>query len=104
MAALLGAFGVGIGALVRNQIVAVVGLLVIGFAIDPLIAALLPEVAAYSPFSGLPIGIQDVPPEDAGLSDEVDVLSPGLAVLAMLAWIGAAFAAGAALLIRRDLD
>ena len=32
------------------------------------------------------------------------MLSPGLAVLAMLAWIGAAFAAGAALLIRRDLD
>ncbi len=104
VAALLGAFGVGIGALVRNQVAAVVGLLVIGFVIDPLIAALLPEVAPYSPFSGLPIGIQDVPPEDAGLSDEVDVLSPGLAVLAMLAWIGAAFAAGAALLIRRDLD
>ena len=39
VAALLGAFGVGIGALVRNQVVAVVGLLVVGFAIDPLVAA-----------------------------------------------------------------
>jgi ABC-2 type transport system permease protein len=104
VAALLGAFGVGIGALVRNQVVAVVGLLVVGFAIDPLVAALLPEVGRFSPFSALPVGISDVPPEDAGLPDDLDVLSPGLAVLAMLAWIGAAFAPAAALLIRRDLD
>jgi ABC-2 type transport system permease protein len=104
VAALLGAFGVGIGALLRNQVVAVVGLLVVGFAVDPLVAALLPEVARFSPFSGLPIGITEVDPEDAGLPEDVDVLSPGLALLGMLAWIGAAFAAGAALLIRRDLD
>ena len=104
VAALLGAFGVGIGALVRNQVVAVVGLLVVGFAIDPLLTSLLPEVGRFSPFTALPVGIADVPPEDAGLSDDLDVLSPGLAVLAMLAWIGAAFAPAAALLIRRDLD
>ena len=104
VAALLGAFGVGIGALVRNQVVAVVGLLVVGFAIDPLVAALLPEVGRFSPFSALPVGISNVPPEDAGLPDDLDVLSPGLAVLGMLAWIGAAFAPAAALLIRRDLD
>ncbi len=104
VAALLGAFGVGIGALVRNQVVAVVGLLVVGFAVDPAVAALAPEVARFSPFSGLPIGIQDIPPENAGLPEDVDVLSPGLALLAMLAWISAAFAAGAALLISRDLD
>ena len=62
MAALLGAFGVGIGALVRNQVVAVVGLLVLGFAVDPAVAALVPEVGRFSPFSALPIGITDVPP------------------------------------------
>ena len=66
VAALLGAFGVGIGALVRNQVVAVVGLLVLGFAVDPAVAALVPEVGRFSPFSALPIGITDVPPEDAG--------------------------------------
>ena len=82
VAALLGAFGVGIGALVRNQVVAVVGLLVLGFAVDPAVAALVPEVGRFSPFSALPIGITDVPPEDAGLPEEVDVLSPGLALLA----------------------
>jgi ABC-2 type transport system permease protein len=104
VAALLGAFGVGIGALVRNQVVAVVGLLVLGFAVDPAVAALVPEVGRFSPFSALPIGITDLPPEDAGLPDDLQVLAPGLAALAMLAWIGAVFAPGAALLIRRDLD
>jgi ABC-2 type transport system permease protein len=104
VAALLGAFGVGIGALVRNQVVAVVGLLVALFLVDSAIGALLPEVGRFSPFSGLPIGITDVPPEDAGLSEDMEILSPGLALLGMLAWIAAAFAAGAALLIRRDLD
>jgi hypothetical protein len=104
VAALLGAFGVGIGALVRNQVVAVVGLLVLGFAVDPLVAALLPEIGRFSPFSALPIGIQEIPPDNAGLPEDIDVLSPGLAVLAMFAWIAAAFAPGAALLIRRDLD
>jgi ABC-2 type transport system permease protein len=104
VAALLGAFGVGIGALVRNQVVAVVSLLIVAFAVDPAVAALAPEVGRFSPFGGLPAGITDVPPEDAGLPEEMDILSPGLAVLAMLAWIGSAFAVGAALLIRRDLD
>ena len=44
----------------------------------------------------------DIPAEDAGLGD-VELLSPALAVLAMLAWIGAAFAAGYALLRGRDV-
>ena len=35
---------------------------------------------------------------------DVDLLAPGLALLAMLAWIGTAFAAGAALLRARDVD
>jgi ABC-2 type transport system permease protein len=104
VAALLGALGVGLGALVRNQVVAVVGVLVLGFAVDPAVTALLPEVGRFSPFGALPIAITDVQPEDAGLPDDVDLLAPGLAVLSMLAWIGAAFAAGVALLIRRDLD
>ena len=50
----------------------------------------------------LSTGSSNVPPEDAGLGD-VDLLAPGLAALALLAWIGAAFAAAAALLRRRDV-
>ena len=52
---------------------------------------------------GLPAAIQDLAAEDVGTED-TDLLPPGLAVLAMLAWIGALFAGGAALLARRDLD
>jgi hypothetical protein len=48
--------------------------------------------------------VAGIPAEDAQLGDEINLLAPGLAALAMLAWIGAAFAAGAALLLRRDLQ
>ena len=104
VAALLGAFGVAIGALVRNQVVAVVGLLVLTFVVETTLVALVPEVARFGPFSALPTGVADIPAEDAGLGDEIQLLAPGPALLAMLAWIGAAFAAGAALLRRRDLE
>jgi ABC-2 type transport system permease protein len=47
-AALSGAIGVGVGALVRNQVAAVVGVLVVMFVIDPTITFAAPDVAAYS--------------------------------------------------------
>jgi ABC-2 type transport system permease protein len=101
---LLAAFGVGIGAIVRNQVVAIVGLLVWSFAVEPAVLALAPEVGRYAPFSALPTAIQDIPAENVGLPEDVELVSPGVAVLLLLAWIGAAFTAGAALLRRRDLD
>jgi ABC-2 type transport system permease protein len=101
-AALLGAFGLAIGTLVRNQPVAIVGVLVLWLAIEPILLGLAPDVGRFSPFSALTAGIQDIPSEDIGAED-ADLLSPGLAALAMLAWIGSMFAIGAALLRRRDL-
>ena len=103
IALLLGAFGVGIGALIRNQVVAIVGLLVVAFAIEPLLVNLVPDVGRFAPLSALPTAIQDIPAEDVGLGD-LDLLSPGIALLALLAWVGAAFALGGALLKRRDLE
>ena len=103
VAALLGAFGLALGTLVRNQPVAIVGVLVLGFAIEPTVIALAPDVGRFTPFSALPASIQQIPASDVG-SDELDLLSPGLAVLAELAWIGAFFTAGAYLLRRRDLN
>jgi ABC-2 type transport system permease protein len=102
LAALLGAFGVGLGALVRNQPVAIVAVLLFSFAIEPALIALAPEVARFGPMVALPIGIQDLPASDFGF-DDVDVLGPWLAGLAMLTWIAALFSAGATLLVRRDL-
>jgi hypothetical protein len=102
VAMLVGALGVGLGALVRNQVVAVVGVLVLAFLVEPTVTALLPEVGRFGPFSSLPTAVSGIPSEDAGLGD-VDLLAPALAALAMLAWIGAAFAAGYALLRGRDV-
>ena len=101
--ALLGALGVGIGGVVRNQPTAIVGVLLLSFAVEPVVISVLPEVAPFGPFIGLPLGVQDISASDIGLS-ELDVLSPGLAVLGMLAWIGAFFAAAAVLLRSRDVE
>jgi ABC-2 type transport system permease protein len=102
VAALLGAFGVGIGALVRNQPVAIVGVLVASFVLEPAVLGLAPDVGRYGPFVGLPDAVRDIPSSDLG--DDVKLFSPPLAGLAMLVWIGAAFATGGALLRRRDVE
>ena len=103
VAALLGAFGVALGGLVRNQAVAIVGVLVIIFVVDSAVTALVPEVGRFSPFSALPTAASGVPADQAGL-DGVDLIPAGLAVLAELAWIGTLFAIGATLLKRRDVE
>jgi ABC-2 type transport system permease protein len=100
IAALLGALGVAAGALVRQQVVALVGVLVLSFAIEPAVLALAPSVGRFGPWIALPGSIQGVPPEELGLGKG---LAPGPAVLVMLAWIAALWAAGAALLRRRDV-
>jgi ABC-2 type transport system permease protein len=102
VAMLVGALGVGLGALVRNQVVAVVGVLVLGFVVEPTLVSLVPEVARFGPFSALPTSLSGIPADDAGLGD-VDLLAPGLAALVMLGWIGATFSAGYALLRARDV-
>jgi ABC-2 type transport system permease protein len=98
VAALLGAFGLALGTLVRNQPVAIVGVLLLSLAIEPTVLALAPDVGRFGPFSALTAAIQEIPASDIGAED-ADLLSPGLAVLAMLAWIGAVFAIGATLLL-----
>ena len=94
LAALLGALGVGIGGLVRNQVVAIVGVLVLGLMVEPTVLALEPDVGRFGPTIGAPNGIQEV--------DE-EMLAPGVALLVMLGWIAAFFAAAGALLKQRDL-
>ena len=102
VAMLLGALGVVFGALVRNQVAAVVGLIVFWFVVEPMVLSLLPEVGRYGPLVALSTGLSNVPPEAAGLGD-YDLLDPGYAALALLGWIGAAFAASYVLLRHRDV-
>jgi len=103
LAALLGAFGLALGSLIRNQPTAIVAVLVLAFVIEPTVISLAPDVGRFGPFSGLSAGIQSIPADDIG-ADGADLLSPGLAALAMLAWIAVPFAAGVAMLRGRDLN
>jgi hypothetical protein len=97
VAAYFGAIGVCVGALVRNQVVAVVGLLVLALAVEPALIALSENVAKFMPSSGAPNAVTET-----SFGDEAH-LSPGAALLVMLGWIGVGFAASGITLRQRDL-
>jgi ABC-2 type transport system permease protein len=99
VAALLGAFGVGIGALVRNQIVAVVGVLVFSFVLEPAIVALASDVGQFGPLVGAPNGVLEV----EAFGEDTSQLAPGIAALVLFGWVALFFGAAAALLRQRDL-
>jgi hypothetical protein len=103
VAAALAAFGVAFGALLRNQIAAVVALLVVMFIVEPTVVALAPGVGRFAPLGVLPVAAAGLPSEEMGLS-ELDMLGPTAATLALVAWIAALLALAAALLVRRDLE
>jgi ABC-2 type transport system permease protein len=98
VAALLGGFGVCVGGIVRNQIVAIVGLLVFAFALEPALLNLALEVGRFGPTTGAPSGIIGINPVDNG-----ELLSPGIALLVMIGWVGLGFGITAWMLKRRDL-
>ena len=99
VAALVGALGVCIGAIVRNQVVAMIGLLVFAFILEPTVLGLADHVGRYGPLVGAPTGIVSGETFD---SDE-DLLAPGLAILVMLGWIAVAFGGAVWAFRRRDL-
>ncbi|HEV7883816.1 MAG TPA: hypothetical protein VGO81_09610 [Solirubrobacteraceae bacterium] len=100
VAALLGALGVGIGGLVRNQVVVIVGILIFAFVVAPTLFALAPDVAKFAPIGGATSGIVHV---DTFNDNPSDLLAPAVAVLVMLGWIGLFFAAAGARLRKFDL-
>jgi ABC-2 type transport system permease protein len=102
-AALLGALGVGIGSLIRNQPTAIVAILICMFVVDNILAGLLPGVERFSPLGGLPNAVQGLDAGDVGQGD-VDYFAFVPAVALMLVWIGALFALGGALLRSRDVE
>lgn len=100
-AALLGALGVGIGAVVRNQVVAIIGVLIFAFVFEPALFGLAPDVGRFSPFNGAPGAIVQISP--LGEYKDPELLTTGAAVLVMFGWIGALYAVGAARLRGGDL-
>ncbi len=99
LAALFGAIGVCVGGLIRNQVVAIVGLLVLSFALEPAIIGLAPDVGQYLPTGGAPNGVIGGNPFD----EDAPTLAPGIALLVELGWVALLFAAAAATLRKRDL-
>ena len=103
VAALTGAIGIVIGSLVRNLPVAIVGVLIFGIVIDPLLGEYVPSVERYSPTGALSGAVAGYEPDEVALGKvEFFDLIPALGL--MLAWIAALYAAGAALLVRRDVE
>lgn len=94
--ALFGVIGVGVGAIVRNQVAAVVGALVWEFVVEGLLVGLLPSVGRWLP-GGAAQGLTRQTVSNGSL------LPTWGAALVLLAY-GLAFAlAGAQLLVRRDV-
>jgi ABC-2 type transport system permease protein len=92
--ALLGAFGVGLGAIVRNQVGAVIGLLAWDFVVNGLLFGLAPSVGRFMPTSAA----------DAlmGLKTR-HLLSPPAGGAVLLGWTVALALTGLALTLRRDV-
>jgi hypothetical protein len=99
-AALLGALGVCVGAIVRHQVVAIVGILFFSIVVEVVVFGLAPEVGRYGPTRIAPSGLEN--PEFVENVD-TELLGPAAAVAVMLAWVAVLFAIGAATLRRRDL-
>ncbi len=94
--ALLGAFGFGIGAIVRNQVGAIIAAIACFFVLSPLPELLPGSIGEYFPAQAL--GALHGHVEGNGTLGQVE----GGLVLA--AWAGVLVAIGVALICRRDVD
>ncbi len=101
VAALLGALGVCIGGLVRNQVVAIIAVLVFAMLVEPTLYGLVPDVGRFGPTQAAPGAIVKLSP--MGEYEDPDLLAPGIGLLVSLGWIGLFYAAAAARLRGSDL-
>ena len=93
---LYGLIGVGVGALIRNQVAAVVVALVWSFVLEGLVVGLLPAVGKWLP-QGAARGLSQETLSDGSL------LAPWAAGLVLAAYAAVFAAAGARLLVHRDI-
>jgi ABC-2 type transport system permease protein len=94
-AALWGAIGAGLGAIIHNQVGAVITLLAWGLVVDNVLFGLVPSVGRFVPTRA----------SDAlmGLKTQ-HLLSPGAGAIVLIAWAAALAAFGIALTARRDIS
>ena len=98
VAAVLGSFGVAIGAIGRNQIVTVVVLIAVAAVVEPQLFAASHAVGQFGPLAEAPGAVL------GGSSATTDgLLAAGPALAVMVAWAAAAFGAAAFRLRSHDL-
>ena len=94
VAALMAALGVGFGALVRNQVLAVIGLIVWFMVVENTIMSLAPDVGRFFPLAA----------GDAMTGiDAEELLSASAGALVLIGYVAAFFAAGTLMTLRRDV-
>jgi ABC-type transport system involved in multi-copper enzyme maturation permease subunit len=97
--ALFGALGVGIGALLRNQVAAVAALCVWLLLLEPLLLGDVPGVAKYAPEASAGAIAGAIQSQLAGA-----LVAPALGVVLLAAYVVVAAVAGALTFNRRDVD
>jgi ABC-2 type transport system permease protein len=98
-AALFAAIGVGVGAVVRNQVAALVGLCVWLLLLEPLLLGDVPSVARYAPEASAGAIAGAI---ESQLADSL--VAPAAGVALLVAYAGLAGLAGAFALTRRDVE
>jgi ABC-2 type transport system permease protein len=98
-AALFAAIGVGIGAMARNQVAALVGLCVWLLFVEPLLLGDVPSAARYAPEASAGAIAGAIQSQIAD-----SLIAPALGALLLAAYTALIVAAGALLVTRRDVD
>jgi hypothetical protein len=94
-AALWGAIGAGLGAIIHNQVGGVITLLAWGLVVDNLLFGLVPSVGRFMPTRA----------SDALMGLRVDhLLSPGTGAIILIAWAGALAVVGVGRSVRQDIN
>jgi ABC-2 type transport system permease protein len=92
---LWGAIGAGLGAIIHNQVGAVITLLAWGLVVDNLLFGLVPSVGRFTPTRA----------SDALMGLRVHhLVSPGAGAITLIAWAGVLGVLGIALSVRQDIN
>jgi ABC-2 type transport system permease protein len=97
-AGLFAAIGVGVGALVRNQVAALVGLCVWLLFVEPVLLGDVPSVAKFAPGASAGAIAGAIQTQIAS-----NLVAPALGVVLLVAYVAAASAAGSIATTRRDV-
>jgi ABC-2 type transport system permease protein len=99
----LGVVGVGVGSLIRNQVITVVGSIIWLLLVEGMLIAFFSGIGKWL-MTGAIAGILDVSYESGPISFGKDALSPTAATFLLLAYAMAFAVIGAVTTLRRDID